>query len=153
MQDLKQPLTQESGFASMKAMIKTIIRSIVFNSTALFLLSLTFTGLKINGGFGNLLLAGVSLSLISLLAKPILNIISLPFNLITFGLFSFITNAIILYLLTVFYPSVSIASFTFKGFSFVGFVVPVIYFNTFFAFVFLAFGLSLILSFLKWLTQ
>jgi len=44
------------------------------------------------------LLAGFVLALLNALVRPILMILSMPLNVITLGLFTFVVNAIILYL-------------------------------------------------------
>lgn len=133
--------------------MKSIVRRIVFYSVALFLTSQIATGLKISGGLTDYLIGGVVLSILFLIVKPILSIVTLPLNIITLGLFSFITNAIILYLLTIAVPSISISVFTFKGFSLAGFVVPSFYVNDFFAFVIASILLSFIVEVLKWLIK
>lgn len=133
--------------------MKTFIRHILFNSFALFMVSQIFPStLKISTGIQTLLMAGFVLTLMSLVVKPILTLITLPITLLTFGLFSWITNAIILYFLTLFVPQLSINGFFFSGVHFSGFVIPAVQVNTFFAFVLVSFVLSGILSFLKWLT-
>ena len=133
--------------------MKSLLRNTIFNAISLFVLVQFISGLRVQGGIVNFLIGGFALSLLFLIVKPVLNIISLPLNLITLGLFSFLTNAIIFYLLTVFVTSVSITSFTFAGFSFAGFIIPKIYFNAFFAFIVVALLQSLIVSFLSWLIK
>jgi len=133
--------------------MKSIARRIVFYSVALFLTSQITTGLKISGGFTTYLVGGIILSILFLIVKPILSIITLPLNIITLGFFSFIVNAIILYFLTILSPNISVTGFTFNGFSFSGFIVPSISFNNFFAFIAVSILLSFIVGFLKWLTE
>ena len=133
--------------------VKSILRKIVYYSVALFLVAQALEGVRVSGGLISYLIGGIVLSILFLLVKPILSIVTLPLNIITLGLFSFLTNAIILYLLTIFVPSVSITAFTFRGSSFLGFVIPQISVNTFFAFIIASFLLSLIIGFLKWLIK
>ena len=133
--------------------MKGILKRTVFNAISLFILSQVISGVKISGGIQTLLFAGFVLSLLFMLLKPILNIFSLPLNVVTLGLFSFITNAILLYLLTVFVPNIIISSFTFNGFNFAGFIIPHIKFNTIYAFIVSAAFLSLIINFFNWLIK
>lgn len=133
--------------------MKGILRNTVFNGISLFILSQTLAGVKISGGIETLVLSGFILSILFVVIKPILNLFSLPLNIVTLGLFSFFSNSILLYLLTVFVPSVSIMPFTFNGFSFAGFIIPVIHFNTVYAFVVAAALLSLIINFFHWLIK
>jgi putative membrane protein len=133
--------------------MKSIIRKITFYSVALFLVAQVLAGVRINGGLLTYLVGGIVLSILFLLVKPILGIITLPLNVITLGLFSFLTNAIILYLLTIFVPNISITAFKFSGFSFLGFVIPNLQVNNFFAFISASILMSLIVGFLKWLIK
>lgn len=133
--------------------MKSIARNISFYAFALFGLTQFLEGVKISGGFLTYILGGIVLSLIFLIIKPILNLIALPLNIITLGLFSFFSNVIILYILTVFVPDVRINAFQFQGFSLAGFIIPKVYLNSFMAFVASAFSLSIIVSFLTWLIK
>ena len=133
--------------------MKSIARKISFYGFSLFFLTFIFSGVKISGGLTTYIIGGVALSLMFLIIKPILNIITLPLNIITLGLFSFVANAIILYLLTIVVPSISITAFLFNGFSFAGFVIPKFYVNIFFAFILSSVVISIIVGFLTWLTE
>lgn len=130
--------------------MKGILRNTFLHALALFLLSQSLAGVKISGGVPTLLIAGLVLSIMNFTIKPLLSLLTLPFNIATFGAFSFITNAIIVYLLTVLVTQISIVAFTFPGFSFSGFVIPQVYLNTFFAYVVVAFFLSLLMSVITW---
>ncbi len=133
--------------------MKGILKKTIFNAISLFILSQVITGVKINGGIQTLLFSGLILALLFKVLKPILNLFSLPLNMVTLGLFSFITNAILLYLLTIFVPNVIVSQFTFNGFSFAGFIIPVIKFNTISAFIVSAAVLSLLINFFNWLIK
>jgi putative membrane protein len=110
-------------------------------------------GVRVSGGLPVYIAGGIVLSLLFMIVRPILRIITLPLNIITLGLFSFVINAVILYLLTVFVPNISISAFIFKGLSFLGFVVPGFPVNGFFSFIFASVIISLVVGFLKWLIE
>ena len=133
--------------------MKSVLRNTLFNGLSLFILAQLVPGFKVSGGLLTFAIGGLALSILFFVVKPILNLISLPLNLVTLGLFSFLTNAIIFYLLTVFVTSISITEFTFPGFSLAGFIAPKIFINTFFAFILVAFLQSLIVSFLSWIIK
>lgn len=133
--------------------MKSIIRRVVYYSVALFVTAQALEGVRVSGGLVTYIIGGAALSILFLLIKPILSIITLPLNIITLGLFSFLTNAIILYLLTILIPNISISAFKFSGFSFWGFVIPQFSINNFFAFVTASILLSIIVGFLKWLIK
>lgn len=133
--------------------MKKIFRRTAFNAFSLFILPQIFSGVTIKDGLTGYILGGLVLSLINTFIKPIIHIISIPLNLITFGAFSFISNAIVLYLLTVLVPQIKIHAFTLHGFSSFGFVVPTIYVNTVFAYILAALTLSVISTFLTWVVE
>jgi len=131
--------------------MRSFLRTTLFNSFSLYVISQILSGVKVSGGLFTFLLGGLALTLLLVILKPVLNILALPLNLLTLGMFSFLTNVIIFYLLTVFVSGISISSFTFAGYSYAGFIIPKIYFNTLFAFVLVAFLQSVIVSFINWL--
>jgi len=133
--------------------MKTVIRNIVFYSFSLFALTQTLSGVKISGGVETYFLGGIALSLIFLLIKPILNILTLPLNIVTLGTFSFFTNVIILYLLTIFVPKIKVSSFIFQGISYAGFTIPRTDVNQLLAFIVSGLALSAIITFLTWLIK
>ncbi len=133
--------------------MKTLLRNTAINGVSLFILTQLFSGVNISGGFITFVIGGIVLSLMTIILRPILNLIAFPINLITFGLFSFVINAIILYLLTVVIQDIKITAFVFNGFSFAGFVVPSVSLNTLFAYILSSFVLSVTVSFINWLIE
>jgi putative membrane protein len=133
--------------------MKGLLKHTIINAVSLAVLDQIIPGVTIRGGLKTFVISGFILSLLLLIIKPILNIFSIPLNMITLGLFSFFTNAIILYLLTVLVTEIKITEFTFNGFTYAGFVAPVVHFNTFFAFIITAALLSLIINFFDWLIK
>jgi putative membrane protein len=133
--------------------MKSIVRGILFYSVALFLTTLILEGVSVSGGAVSYIIGGIVLSVLFFVVKPILSIITLPLNIITLGFFSFITNAIILYLLTIFVPTISISAFKFSGLSFLGFIIPRFPVNGFFAFILASAVISFVVGFLKWLIK
>lgn len=133
--------------------MKTILRKTSFNAVSLFAVSQMVAGFKVDGGLQTYVLAGLTLAILSFIVKPIITILTLPLNMATLGAFSFLTNALILYLLTIIVPQITISSFVFPGLSFLGFVIPKISLNVFFAYIVCAFLLSFIVSFINWLVK
>lgn len=131
--------------------MKTILRRIAIYTFILFLLPALIPGVKIIGGLETLFIGGTALALMFLVLRPVLTIISFPINLLTLGLFSVITNAFILYLMTRFVEGITISPFAYSAISFRGFTTPEIFFNFYFAYAFTAFIISLIESALAWL--
>lgn len=133
--------------------MKSIVRSIAFNAFSLFILTQLFTGIHILGGLSALIFSAAVLSVLSVILKPILGIIAFPFNMITFGAFTIVINAVILYVLTLFVKQVTIHSFSWPGISIGGFVVPPLTFNIILAFLVIALIQSCIKISLIWLMQ
>jgi putative membrane protein len=131
--------------------MKTIVRNLSIYTFAVFLLPLLIPGVHVAGGLGTMLLGGLVLTLLFLILKPILNIIGFPVNMVTLGLFNVFINALLVYLLTVFVTDISVAAFTYQKANVLGFITPIFHFNTFFAYVYTAFVLSVIDGFIRWL--
>lgn len=133
--------------------MKTLLRNTLFYSFALSLLPTIIPGVGLEEGLVPLLVLGFTLMLLYSFLRPVLNIISLPINIVTIGFFSVLINTFLLYLLTVLVPSITIAQFDFEGWSYAGFVIPETHIGTFFAYVLSAITISAIISFLNWLTD
>jgi len=133
--------------------MKKILRMTFFNAVSLFLLTLAFPGVRVNGGILIYILGGLILSFISIFIKPIINLVSLPLNLVSLGLFSFVSNGIFLYILTVLIPQISIRSFVYPGFSYGGFIIPKVHFNVVFAYIVTACMLAVLDTFMSWITK
>ena len=63
------------------------------------------------GNVFSLLIMGLVLLLVNLVVKPILLLIALPFNILTFGLFSFVVNALTIIIASGLVPGISIGGF------------------------------------------
>ena len=68
-------------------------------------------GVVITGGWTSILLAALVWSVISMVIKPVLTILTLPITLITFGLFYFVLNALLFWAMTLIVPGFSVAGF------------------------------------------
>lgn len=104
--------------------MRYLLRVFLFNSFSLWLVSQILPALAVTGGWQGLLFSGLVLSLLMILVAPILKILFLPINIITFGLMSWVINVGVLYLLTVFVSGVSVHAWVFPGASWQGFTVP-----------------------------
>lgn len=131
--------------------MKTLLKRISISTFALFIMPYLIPGMQVTGGFWTLLLAGCVLAFLWIILRPVLNILSLPANMMTLGLFSVFNSALILYLVTVFITSVTIEAFTYPQTDLAGVIIPTLTFNTFLAYIYSAFVLSFIDSFLSWL--
>ena len=68
-------------------------------------------GVVITGGWETTFLAALVWSVISMVIKPVLKILTLPITIITFGLFSFILNALLFWAMTLVVPGFVVSGF------------------------------------------
>ncbi|EJX7993528.1 phage holin family protein [Enterococcus faecalis] len=74
----------------------TYFQRLVVNTLTFISLSVVFPGMIHVRGIMPAIIAAFVLLILNMLVKPVLTILSLPFTLLTFGLFSFVVNAAIL---------------------------------------------------------
>ncbi len=109
--------------------MKYLLKVLLFHSFALWLVSQMLPALRVVGGWQSLVFAGSILTLLTLFVSPLLKILFIPINIITFGLSSWLIHVIVLYLLTVLVPSVSVVAWQYQGATLAGFVIPPIFFS------------------------
>ena len=131
--------------------MKSLIRSFIFNIFSLQLAVNLIPGVSYEEGLKTLVLAAIALTFFNLLIKPIINLLLLPINLLTLGMFRWVVNVVILYLLTIVVPNLEIAGFQFAGFSYGNFFLPMAFINSFWNTVLVSFFLSFVLGFLYWI--
>ncbi|MBI3396969.1 phage holin family protein [Candidatus Woesebacteria bacterium] len=133
--------------------MRKILRHFVLSTVSLYLVSNITKGLVFEKGIETLLLTGIALTIASLFARPIINILLLPLNLITFGLFRWVASAVTMYIVTLLVPSFKILYFNFLGYSFYGVNIPALNFSGIVAFVAFSFLISLTYSLIHWLVK
>lgn len=131
--------------------MKSILKIYITCTLSLYLASVAFGGMELSKGINSLLFAGVALSVFSLLVKPVINILLLPLNLITFGLFRWVSSVIALYLVTLVVPGFKILSFSFAGLSSKWIDVPAINLTGILAVIAFSLVISIISSILHWI--
>ncbi len=82
---------------------------IVLNGLGLLVAAYLVPGVHYSGGFLQLLLAGAVIGLINLLVKPVVTLLSLPFIVLTLGLFFLVINGAMLYLAAALLPGLEVA--------------------------------------------
>ncbi len=90
-------------------MIKLLLR-VLATAAAILLIANFIPGIAV-ASFTTALIAALVWGIMGLTIRPILGLLTLPINLITFGLFSFILNALMFWLLAAFVPGFSVAGF------------------------------------------
>lgn len=128
--------------------MKYFLRIFLFSTFALWFVSQLLPALSITGGWQTLLFAGLVLGVLTVLVTPLLKILFLPINLLTFGLLSWFVHVIVIYLLTLFVSGVSVAAWTFPGWSWGGFSIPEIAFSSFVSYILVSLSVSFLINLL-----
>ncbi len=89
--------------------MKFILR-IIFVAAAILLAAYWVPGITIESFWPTAVIASIVFAILNTTIKPILKVISFPINFITLGLFTFVINALVFWMLT-FLHGVSINSF------------------------------------------
>ena len=133
--------------------MKTILRHYIIDTLSLYLATQIASGVVFAKGTESILLAGVGLTAATMIIKPLINILLLPINLITFNFFKWLSSTIALYLVTLVVPGFKIIEFAFHGFSTKWIDIPSFNFEGILAYVAFSFLLSTIASFIGWLIK
>lgn len=86
-----------------------VIRFALF-AICVMVVSWIVPGIEVSGFFGALIVS-IVLGLINALVKPVIYFISIPINVLTLGLFSFVINALLLMLAGAITPGFSVEGF------------------------------------------
>ncbi|MFI5241083.1 MAG: phage holin family protein [Microgenomates group bacterium] len=130
-----------------------IVKYFIIDAVALYLISMAVQGMTFDNGVKTLLLTGVVLSLSQMIVRPLINLLLLPINLITFGLFKWVGYAITLYLVTLIVPGFAIGGFYFPGVETYWFNFPTISLTGTLAFIAFSFVISSVSSIMFWLMK
>ena len=131
--------------------MKKLLRHYVIETYVIYTASKLASGMVFGQGLKTLLVTGLAFMATSFLAKPIINILLLPLNLVTFGFFRWVSAAIVLYIVTLLVSSFSIVGFNYPGISNKWIEIPSLSFEGMLSFVAFAFIISLFSSILYWL--
>jgi putative membrane protein len=92
-------------------MLQRLAITWVFNTIALFVATWLLSGLSYGNDWWALLISGLVFTLVNFFLKPVLAILSIPFIIVTLGIFYFLINVLMLYLTHWIVPQFTIASF------------------------------------------
>ena len=92
-------------------MLQRLAITWVFNTVALFVATWLLSGLSYGNDWWALLISGLVFTLVNFFLKPVLAILSIPFIIVTLGIFYFLINVLMLYLTHWIVPQFTIASF------------------------------------------
>jgi putative membrane protein len=133
--------------------MRTILKHFIINTVSLYLVSLAVSGIVFADGTYSILMAGIVLTVTTLIIRPIINILLLPINLITFGLFRWVGFAVTLYLVTLIVPGFKLINFVFTGYTSYWFSLPAISLSGILAFIAFSFLISFVASLGYWILK
>lgn len=124
--------------------MKSVIRHYLTFFVSIYLVAKLVPGVSYSNNIIVLAEASLVLALVQLLVKPIISLITLPINILTLGLFSFVVNGFILYLVTLMLPAFRVTGFNFVGFRLLSLSLDSFYVSAVFSFIIVAFLISFI---------
>lgn len=89
-------------------LIGRLVFSVFSNAIAIMAASYVITDFIFNGDFIDLLIAAGILTVINVFARPVMKLVFGPVIVLTLGLFILVINALVIYLLDFFSPSITI---------------------------------------------
>lgn len=95
--------------------MRKLIKLFTIEALILYFVTQATTGLEFSQGARSLLIAAIFLALANRLVKPIINLLLLPLNLVTFGLFRWISFAVTLFLVDLVLEEFKVSGFHFSG--------------------------------------
>ncbi len=87
-----------------------ILINLVIQTVAVFITSQIIPGVKVDGWFAAVVTA-VAIGVINMTIKPLIVIFTLPVNILTLGLFTFVINALMVMLVSRIVPGFSVDGF------------------------------------------
>ena len=134
--------------------MKRIFRTLIISSFSLYLVNrLLPEGLVWDHQILTLITAGAGLTVANLVVRPLFSIIMLPINLLTFGLFRWVTNVVLLFLVVYFVDGIKVQRFISPSFTYSGIVIPEMHFSSITAWIVISFVLSIISGLMIWLVR
>ena len=131
--------------------MRRFLRLALLNSISLFVVSAFYPGLIVTPLLTGIVYAGAVFTLINYLVKPIVKLLLLPINLVTLGLFRWLSNVLILLTLTRLLSTVSVVPAVIPSLAYQGFVVPQIAMVFPASLIISSFLLSFVFTLLNWL--
>lgn len=128
--------------------MKRLLRSFVIHFFAIWFIARNVGGIDYQNNVQYLALGALALMVADMLLKPLINLLLLPFNLVTLGLFRWISGVVTFYVATTLVRGFSIVAFTYPGIHSNLFIIPSLSFSAFGAFIVVSFLVSFITSFL-----
>lgn len=95
--------------------MRKIIVKILATATSFYVAQYFLAGIHLDQTWSAYLIASLVFVVFNFFLTPIIKLLLLPINLLTLGLFRWVTNVLVLYLFDLVYDGVSISAFTYPG--------------------------------------
>ena len=132
--------------------MKTLLRYFLINLISLWVTTQIIPGLTYSGGVKSLLIGAAAFMLINFLLVPLLKVLLLPLNLLTLGLFAWLTNVLALYALTTI-SSFQLVPYSFEGANLNGFHIPAYDLSPLMVAIVASLFIGVITHFLQWVAR
>ncbi|OGY27790.1 MAG: hypothetical protein A3F33_03875 [Candidatus Woykebacteria bacterium RIFCSPHIGHO2_12_FULL_43_10] len=133
--------------------MKKLLRLFFYNSSSFITVSYSIPSVSFSENLEVVFRASLMYAILSMFLRPLLNLLALPVNFLTFGLFGWIVNVVLLYVISRIEVGYRITSYEFPGIFYQGFVVPKVDLGTFWTAVLASLLISFLTSFLLWLAH
>lgn len=133
--------------------MRRLVRTILVNCVALYLLTVAIPAIQVQGGLETFVIAALTLAVLNTIVRPVVNLLLLPVNLLTLGMFRWVASSVVLWMLSIFVRQFQITTFHFQGFSSQGFTIPQMTLSVFWTTVVGAFMFSWFISIVDWATE
>lgn len=131
-------------------MFKKVFKHFLIAALSLYVITNFVSGLVFEEGIKTIALTGAAITGAHYVVRPIINLLLIPLNLITFNLFKWVSSAIVLYLVTLVVPGFRIEGFLFGGLSNQWISIPELNFHGVLAYVGFSIIISLLTSIIFW---
>ena len=133
--------------------ITNFIKQWFRNLIVLLALARFYPGFSVPANFISQLITAFILTTITIFLQPILKMLVLPVNIITFGMFTWLLEALILLLLTLVVDGVAFQAFSYQTFTVIGVSFPSGQFNIFMSIFFRSIIFKFLISLITYLSS
>ena len=128
-------------------MRKSII-NILATAASFYVAQYFLSGIQLDATWSAYLVASLVFVIFNFVLSPIIKLLLLPINLLTLGLFRWLSNVLVLYLFDLVYDGISITGYNFAGYNSSIISLPAGYLGLFWVLVLASFIMSLTYSFI-----
>jgi putative membrane protein len=126
--------------------MRKIIINILATASAFFAAQYFLAGIDLDATWSAYLVASLVFVIFNFVLSPIIKLLLLPINLLTLGLFRWLSNVLVLYLFDLVYDGISITGYNFSGYESAIISLPTGYLGLFWVLVLASFIMSITYS-------